>query len=61
VQLSIHDDGGGGADPSRGSGLVGLTDRVEAPGGSIQVRSGADGTHITAELPHEQEPANDFD
>jgi signal transduction histidine kinase len=52
--LSIHDDGVGGADPARGSGLVGLTDRVEALGGSIVVRSRqGDGTHITAELPLE--------
>ena len=52
--LSIRDDGVGGADPTRGSGLVGLTDRVEALGGSIQVRSDAgNGTQITAELPLE--------
>jgi PAS domain S-box-containing protein len=60
--LSIRDDGVGGADPARGSGLVGLTDRVEALGGSIQVRSGAgDGTQITAELPLERELAEDAD
>jgi PAS domain S-box-containing protein len=54
--LSIRDDGVGGADPARGSGLVGLTDRVEALGGSIQVRSRpGDGTHVTAELPLELE------
>jgi signal transduction histidine kinase len=54
--LSIRDNGVGGADPARGSGLVGLTDRVEALGGSIQVRSRVgDGTHITAELPLELE------
>jgi len=54
--LSIRDDGVGGANPARGSGLVGLTDRVEALGGSIQVRSRVgDGTHITAELPLELE------
>jgi PAS domain S-box-containing protein len=54
LRLSIRDDGVGGADPARGSGLVGLTDRVEALGGSIQVRSRVgDGTHITAELPLE--------
>jgi signal transduction histidine kinase len=54
--LSIRDDGVGGADPGRGSGLVGLTDRVEALGGSIRVRSRpGDGTHITAELPLELE------
>jgi signal transduction histidine kinase len=50
--LSIRDDGVGGADPAGGSGLVGLTDRVEALGGSISVRSRpGEGTHITAELP----------
>ena len=37
--LSIGDDGVGGADAGRGSGLVGLTDRVEALGGSIHIRS----------------------
>ncbi len=37
--LSVRDDGVGGADPSRGSGLVGLTDRVEALSGSISVHS----------------------
>jgi signal transduction histidine kinase len=56
LRLSIGDDGVGGADPARGSGLVGLTDRVEALGGSIQVRSDVgDGTQITAELPLELE------
>jgi signal transduction histidine kinase len=50
--LSIRDDGVGGADPRRGSGLVGLSDRVEAVGGSLRVESPqGDGTHITAELP----------
>jgi signal transduction histidine kinase len=50
--LLIRDDGIGGADPAHGSGLVGLTDRVEALGGSIEVRSSAgQGTQITAELP----------
>ena len=54
--LSIRDDGVGGADPARGSGLVGLTDRVQALGGSIRVSSRpGDGTHITAELPVELE------
>jgi signal transduction histidine kinase len=52
--LSIRDDGAGGADPARGSGLAGLTDRVEALGGSIHVRSPARaGTHITVDLPRE--------
>jgi len=52
--LSVRDDGIGGADAARGSGLVGLTDRVEALGGSIRVssRSGK-GTQIAVELPVE--------
>jgi signal transduction histidine kinase len=58
--LSIRDNGVGGADPARGSGLVGLTDRVEALGGSIRVHSRpGDGTHITAELPLEPEPVGE--
>jgi PAS domain S-box-containing protein len=54
--LSVGDDGVGGADASRGSGLVGLADRVEALGGSIRVSSRpGEGTQITAELPLELE------
>jgi signal transduction histidine kinase len=56
--LSVRDDGVGGADPARGSGLAGLADRVEALGGSIRVRSAAGtGTHITVDLPLEHELA----
>jgi signal transduction histidine kinase len=39
LHLSIRDDGVGGADPARGSGLIGLRDRAEALGGSIEVSS----------------------
>jgi signal transduction histidine kinase len=50
--LSIRDDGVGGADPARGSGLVGLRDRVEALGGSFEVGSPpGEGTLILVELP----------
>jgi signal transduction histidine kinase len=50
--LSICDDGIGGADPARGSGLAGLADRVEALGGSIHLHSAAGaGTRITVDLP----------
>ena len=41
VVLTIADDGRGGADPSRGSGLRGLADRVEALGGSLRLESPA--------------------
>jgi PAS domain S-box-containing protein len=60
--LSIRDDGVGGADATRGSGLVGLTDRVEALGGTVSVHSRpGDGTHIIAELPLEFESAKHAD
>ena len=45
-------DGIGGADPSRGSGLISLTDRVEVLGGTIDISSHASaGTRILAEFP----------
>jgi signal transduction histidine kinase len=51
-------DDGVGANPASGSGLAGLADRVEALGGSIDIRSAAGaGTHITVELPLEYELA----
>jgi DNA-binding NarL/FixJ family response regulator len=54
LQLSIRDDGAGGADPSRGSGLIGLTDRVEALGGTIEVVSPpGEGTSLLVTLPVE--------
>ena len=50
--VSVSDDGPGGADSSRGSGLRGLADRVEAVDGRLTVASppGA-GTTVTAEVP----------
>jgi signal transduction histidine kinase len=48
----ISDDGKGGAEPTHGSGLRGLADRVEAHGGSLLIRSERDtGTTLRAELP----------
>ena len=50
--LSISDDGRGGADPSRGSGIIGLKDRVEALGGTISVLSPpGHGTTLHVQLP----------
>jgi signal transduction histidine kinase len=52
VRLFISDDGVGGADPVRGSGLVGLKDRVEASGGTLQLESRAgQGTSLLVKLP----------
>jgi signal transduction histidine kinase len=54
LDLAIHDDGVGGADTARGSGLIGLTDRVEALGGTIAIVSPAgEGTSLHIELPVE--------
>jgi PAS domain S-box-containing protein len=52
IVLTVRDDGVGGADPSRGSGLIGLRDRVEALGGALVVHSepGA-GTALSAQVP----------
>ena len=52
LRLRVRDDGVGGADPGRGSGLVGLKDRVEALGGTLAVQSPAGaGTALRVELP----------
>ena len=52
LTLSISDDGIGGADPSRGSGIIGLKDRVEALGGTISVLSPpGQGTALHVQLP----------
>ena len=51
LDVQIVDDGVGGAETSRGSGLVGLADRVEALGGAFDVTSGAAGTRIAARIP----------
>jgi signal transduction histidine kinase len=54
LELSIRDDGSGGADPARGSGLIGLTDRVDSLGGTIVVTSPAgQGTTLRIRLPLE--------
>jgi signal transduction histidine kinase len=52
LHLSVRDDGVGGADPTRGSGLVGVRDRVEALDGVTSVHSPlGGGTSVKVELP----------
>ena len=52
VVVEVSDDGAGGADPARGTGLRGLRDRAEALGGSLDVHDGpSGGTVVTARLP----------
>jgi PAS domain S-box-containing protein len=54
LRVEVRDDGVGGADPRRGSGLTGLQDRVEALGGTIEITSPAGrGTSLVAEVPIE--------
>jgi signal transduction histidine kinase len=52
LRVAVRDDGLGGADPTRGSGLLGLKDRAEAIGGTLSLQSqrGA-GTSLHVELP----------
>jgi signal transduction histidine kinase len=52
VVIDVHDDGIGGADPSAGSGLAGLADRVAALGGRLVVESPpGGGTVVRAHVP----------
>ena len=52
VVVVVADDGVGGADPSAGSGLEGLRDRIEAMGGRLSIDSPhGHGTRIVAAIP----------
>jgi signal transduction histidine kinase len=52
LHLRVRDDGVGGADPVRGSGLIGLNDRVEALGGTMRIDSPAGkGTSLLVTIP----------
>jgi signal transduction histidine kinase len=54
VVASVRDDGIGGADPERGSGLRGLADRMEALGGKLELHSPpGQGTLVTESIPCE--------
>ena len=52
VVVEVSDDGLGGADPAKGSGLSGLADRLSALDGKLEVRSErGHGTVLRAEIP----------
>ncbi len=52
LTVEICDDGAGGADPATGSGLVGVSDRLDVLGGTLDVDSpDGGGTRITARIP----------
>ena len=58
MAIEIRDDGVGGVDPARGTGVRGLADRIEALGGSLVVSSSPGvGTTIRAVVPL---PPNDL-
>jgi signal transduction histidine kinase len=50
--VEVHDDGVGGADPATGTGLRGLSDRLAALDGRLEVHSPpGEGTTVRAEVP----------
>jgi signal transduction histidine kinase len=50
--IRVADDGVGGADPAKGSGLRGLVDRIDAVGGRLEIESPrGEGTRLTVALP----------
>jgi signal transduction histidine kinase len=50
--VEVRDDGVGGADPARGTGLTGLVDRVDAVRGVLVITSPTGGgTVVRADLP----------
>jgi len=54
LDIAVRDDGSGGANAGRGSGLTGLTDRAEALGGQLTIQSApGSGTALQISLPIE--------
>jgi signal transduction histidine kinase len=54
LRLAVHDDGSGGADASRGTGLTGLADRVAVLDGTLSLSSPPGGpTVLSVEIPCE--------
>jgi signal transduction histidine kinase len=51
VDVQVSDDGVGGADPAHGSGLRGLSDRVSALDGRLELTSADGGTTVRARIP----------
>jgi signal transduction histidine kinase len=52
IVIVVSDDGVGGADPGKGSGLTGLADRIQTLGGTFRVESAPGrGTRLAAEIP----------
>ncbi len=61
IRATITDNGIGGAEPSGGTGLIGLIDRVEALGGHLTLTSSpGQGTTVAVELPATRDPASNW-
>jgi signal transduction histidine kinase len=60
LQLAIRDNGTGGAEPAQGSGVVGLSDRIEALGGTLQINSPpGNGTTLLIQIPIESQSSSE--
>jgi signal transduction histidine kinase len=59
LAVEIADNGIGGADPARGTGLLGLQDRLDVLGGVLTVNSSRQGTHVRGVIPLEPAAATD--
>lgn len=60
VRVTVHDDGRGGADPGKGTGLAGIRARVNAVDGTMAISSPSGGpTTVVAELPRHVNRAAD--
>jgi len=56
LRLEIRDDGTGGVDRAKGTGLTGLVDRVEALGGKMTIQGPTgSGTSLLATIPIESD------
>ena len=61
LSIQVRDNGRGGASLDRGSGLIGIKDRVEALTGRLALHSPPDaGTTITITLPLDHESRSGF-
>jgi signal transduction histidine kinase len=49
--MEVTDNGIGGADPEKGTGLLGLQDRLDVLGGVLDVQSSRNGTRIRGTIP----------
>jgi signal transduction histidine kinase len=54
LAVEVADNGIGGADPAKGTGLLGLQDRLDVLGGVLAVESSEGGTRVRGVIPLER-------